>query len=154
LSDWGLSTTCLTLACTHVIKVPLECGPGPQPIGRSAIGWERIPGKGHLSGRVASPSLSPIEGARIDLSGLSLPPPRERITSSNAVGEFSFDSTQPDRYLLRVRRLGYSGVADTLRLTPDSGVVATVLLVQHKLILDDCDLAYTEKRVPWWRREQ
>jgi hypothetical protein len=149
---WRAGVAFLALGCTHVIRVPSECGPGPQPIGRSAIGWERIAGASRVSGRVASPSLSPLHGATIGLARLSVSPLRERVTTSNALGEFYFDSLPSDLYLLRVRRLGYALAADTLRLTTDSGIVATVLLVQHKMIFDECGLTYTERRVPWWKR--
>ena len=146
------SAALVALACTHIVNVPTECGPGPQPMGHSAIGWERIKGPSRVSGRVSSPSLAPIEAATIGLTRLSVLPLQERVTTSNARGEFSFDSTDGDRYLLRVRRLGYARVADTLQLSADSGIVVTALLAQHKLILDDCGLTYTEKRVPWWKR--
>jgi hypothetical protein len=149
---WHVGAAFLALGCTHVIRVPSECGPSPQPTGRSAIGWERIAGPSRVSGSVASPSLSPLEAATIGLARLSVSPLREWLTTSNALGQFSFDSIPPDRYLLRVRRLGYALAADTLKLTADSGIVATVLLVQHKVIFDECGLTYTERRVPWWQR--
>ena len=148
---WRVGAAFLALGCRHVIRIPSECGPGPQPIGRSAIGWERRAGASRVSGRVASPSLSPLEAATIGLARLSVSPSRERLTTSNGLGEFSFDSIPPDRYLLRVRRIGYALAVDTLKLTTDSGIVATVLLVQHKMIFDECGMTYTERRVPWWQ---
>jgi carboxypeptidase family protein len=147
---WRMSATFFAVGCTHIVKVPSECAPSPQPTGRSAIGWERIAGASRVYGRVASPSLSPLHGATIGLARLSVSPLRERVTTSNGFGEFSFDSLPPDLYLLRVRSLGYALVSDTLKLTADSGIVATVLLVQHNLIFDECSLTYTERRVPWW----
>jgi hypothetical protein len=56
-----------------------------------------------------------------------------------------------DRYLMRVRRVGYLSASDTLELRPDSGIVATVVLAEHHLTLDECSLTYTERRVPWWK---
>jgi len=146
------SAALVALACTHIVNVPTECGPGPQPMGHSAIGWERIKGPSRVTGRVATPSLLPIEAATIGLAPLSDLPLRDRLTTSNVRGEFSFDSTAPGRYLLRIRRLGYTLVGDTVQQTADSGVVVTALLAQHKMILDYCGLTYTEKRVPWWKR--
>lgn len=142
----------LALGCTHVIRVPTECGPGPEPIGRSAIGWERVPGASRISGKVVSPSLSPIAGATVDLTSLGSPS-RIAHTPSNMHGEFAFESTLTGRYVLRARRLGYAQVRDTIQLRADSGAVATVILVQHKMVLDECGLTYTEKRVPWWQRQ-
>jgi hypothetical protein len=142
----------LGLGCTHVIRVPTECGPGPEPIGRSAIGWERVPGASTVSGKVVSPSLSPIAGATVDLTPLSTASSRSAQAASNAQGEFAFESTPTGRYVLRARRLGYSQVRDTVQLRADSGAVATVILVQHNMILDECGLTYIEKRVPWWQR--
>ena len=144
--------TLFALGCTHVIRVPTKCGPGPQPIGRSAIGWERVQGASRVSGKVVSASLSPIAGATVDLTSLSTVSPRSAHAASNIQGEFAFESTPTGRYVLRARRLGYSQVRDTIQLRADSGAVATVILVQHRMILDDCDLTYTEKRVPWWQR--
>src|SRR5215212_10284471 len=89
---WRIGAALLALGCTHVVKVPTDCGPGPQPVGRSAIGWERIAGASRVSGRVASPSLSPLEAATVGLARLSVSPSRERLTTSNRLGEFSFDS--------------------------------------------------------------
>jgi hypothetical protein len=151
LSALPLGATIVLLGCTHVIRVPTECGPPAEPTGRSAIGWERIPGAARVTGRVVSPSLSPIESATIGLVRLSVPPAREAQAYSNAAGNFSFESTHRDRYLMRVRRLGYALTSDTIELTADSGVVATVVLAQHRLTLDECSLTYTEKRVPWWK---
>jgi hypothetical protein len=147
-----LAAATLALACTHVIRVPTECGPGPEPIGRSAIGWERFQGASRVSGRVVSPSLSPIAGATVDLTSLASPS-RIAQAASNTQGEFAFESTPTGRYVLRARRLGYAQVRDTIQLRADSGAVATVVLVQHKLILDECGLTYTEKRVPWWQQQ-
>ena len=141
----------LALACTHVIRVPTECGPGPEPIGRSAIGWERVQGASRISGKVVSPSLSPIAGTTVNLTSLASPS-RVAHAASNTQGEFAFESTPTGRYVLQARRLGYARVQDTIQLRADSGAVATVVLVQYKLILDECGLTYTEKRVPWWQR--
>ena len=143
----------LLLGCTHVIRVPTECGPGPQPIGRSAIGWERVQGASRVSGKVVSPSLSPIAGTTVDLMPDSSSSSRTGQAVSNAQGEFAFESTRSGRYVLRARRLGYSQVRDSIELRADSGVVATIILVQHRMILDECGLTYTEKRVPWWIRQ-
>ena len=139
------------VACTHVIRVPTECGPGPQPIGRSAIGWERVKGTARVSGKVVSPSLSPIAGATIDLASL-LDSSSRFPQASSAQGDFAFESTPSGLYVLRARRLGYSQVRDTIQLRADSGVVATVILAQHKITFDECSLTTTEKRVPRWRR--
>ena len=141
----------LAFGCTHVIRVPTECGPGPEPIGRSAIGWERVQGASRVSGKVVSASLSPIAGATIDLTPLSIASSRSAQAASNGQGEFAFESTPTGHYVLRARRLGYSQVRDTIQLRADSGAVATIILVQHKMILDECSLTYTEKRVPWWQ---
>jgi hypothetical protein len=142
----------LTSACTHVVRVPIDCGPAPEPIGRSAIGWERVAGASRVSGKVLSPSLAPLAGTTVDLVSLPPSPSRSSQSATNTQGEFAFESTLAGRYVLRARRLGYSQVRDTIQLRPDSGAVATILLVQDKISLDDCGLTYTEKRVPWWHR--
>jgi len=146
-----IATTAFAIACTHVIRVPTDCGPGPEPMGQSAIGWERVQGASRVSGRVVSPSLSPITGTTVNLISLASPS-RVAEAVSNTQGEFAFGSTPTGRYVLSARRLGYAQVRDTIQLRADSGAVATVVLVQHKMILDDCSLTYTEKRVPWWQR--
>jgi hypothetical protein len=105
-----------------------------------------------VTGKIVSPSLQPVQGAIIGLTPLSVLPRREFSAYSNDLGEFVFDSTPPNRYLLRVRRIGYLQVSDTIQLKSDSGIVASALLIRDPLVLDDCGLTYYEKRVPWWKK--
>jgi hypothetical protein len=141
----------LAYGCTHVIHVPTECGPPEEPIGHSAIGWERAIGPARITGRVVSPTSSAIQGATIGLTRLGVSPSRDIQAFSGQLGEFSFDSTPPSRYLMLVRRLGYGPARDTIEVRSDSSVVVVALLAQHRMILDECTLTYTEKRVPWWK---
>jgi hypothetical protein len=139
------------LGCTHVIHEPANCAPASAPGARSVIGWQRIPGPSSITGHVSSPAFQPIGGALVGLVRLSDPPSRETTAPSSDRGDFSFDSMRHDRYLMRVRRVGYLSASDTLELRPDSGIVATVVLAEHHLTLDECSLTYTERRVPWWK---
>jgi hypothetical protein len=66
-------------------------------------------------------------------------------------GAFRFDAVPPGRYVLSVRRVGYFRVADTLRVTPDSGAAAVAVLARDAVVLDGCGYAYMPVRLPWWR---
>jgi len=140
------------LGCTHVIRVPTQCAPPEQPIGHSAIGWERVRGPARVTGKVLSPSLEPIAGATVGLTRLSMTPSPTMQAVTNALGEFSFEPTPPSRYFLVARRLSYLAARDTIQLAADSGAVVAVTLAKHPMTLDDCSLTYTTKRVPWWQQ--
>jgi hypothetical protein len=145
----------LSYGCTHLVKRPSECAPPPKPIGQSALGWQRTGARG-VTGKVLAPgTLAPIQSATVTLSLVSTSPqgaPKNFQGITDANGEFRIDSTPPARYLMRVRRLGYRQAHDTIETTADSGIVATGLLVQENIVLDECSLTYQEVRVPWWKR--
>jgi hypothetical protein len=100
----------------------------------------------------AGPSLEPIAGATVGLTRLSMIPSPTMQAVTNALGEFSFESTPPSRYFLVARRLSYLAARDTIQLAADSGAVVAVTLAKHPKTLDDCSLTYTTKRVPWWQQ--
>jgi hypothetical protein len=98
-----------------------------------------------------SPALLPIGAAVVALVPLSDPLSQEAKVISGERGDFSFDSMRRDKYLMRVRRIGYLSGSDTLEIRPDSGIIATVVLAENRMTLDECSLTYTERRVPWWK---
>jgi hypothetical protein len=105
-----------------------------------------------VTGRVLSPgTLVPLEGAAVTLVPLA-DTAKQLHAYTNATGDFRIDSAPPARYLMRVRRLGFRAVRDTIEITPDSGIVATGLLALDNIVLDECSLTYQEVRVPWWKR--
>jgi hypothetical protein len=150
-----VGATCLSTACTHVVKRPFECAPLPTPAGSSALGWQRTAGTLGVSGKIVAPgSLVPIQGAGITLIAmLNQGRSETRQAYSDASGGFRIDSVLPARYLMAVRRLGYSPARDTVELKPDSGIVATAVLIPDNIVLDECSMTYYEVRVPWWKRK-
>jgi hypothetical protein len=145
----------LSVACTHLVKRPLDCAPPPLPRGQSGIGWERDRVNG-VSGKVVAPgSLVPPQTATVTFTVLANPPQSpERTYRANTddTGQFRIDSIPPGRYLMRVRRLGYRSAHDTIQTMPDSGVVVTAVLARDFVRFDECGPNYQEVRVPWWKR--
>jgi len=141
-------------ACTHVIKRPIECGPRPAPVGRSAIGWQRVPRTRAVNGSVITPgSLDPIQAATVSFTPVPIAgqPSGGVLTQySDASGRFHIDAIPPARYVMLVRRLGYLLARDTVVATPDSGIVTTAILVPDNMILEECGMMYEKVRVPWW----
>lgn len=146
----------LPVACTHIVRRPIKCGPQQQPIGRSVVGWQRVAGSPGVSGKVLSPgSLVPIPSAAVGLTLLQdLPQATAKPVGAytDVGGAFRIDSTPPGRYLMIIRRIGYHAAHDTLVIAPDSAIIATGLLVPDYVVLDGCGLMYEEVRVPWWKR--
>jgi hypothetical protein len=144
------------VACTHIVKRPSQCASPPEPPGHSAVGWQRVAGIARVSGKVLAPgSFVPIHAATVNLTLLQITAQgasRSLQAVTDVAGEFQIDSTPPGHYLMRIRRLGYQPAHDTIRVTLDSAVVVTGLLVPDNMILDDCSLTYQEVRVPWWKR--
>jgi hypothetical protein len=150
-----VGATCLSTACTHVVKRRFECAPLPTPAGRSVLGWQRTAGARGVSGKIVAPgSLVPIQGAGITLIATPTQGRSETLQAySDASGGFRIDSIVPARYLMAVRRIGYSPARDTVEVKPDSGIVATGVLIPDRIIFDECSMTYYEVRVPWWKRK-
>jgi carboxypeptidase family protein len=143
-------------ACTHFVNRPSDCAPTAPPAGKPAVGWERVAGLQRVSGRVVAPaSVLPLGGASVSLTRLPVSESGnstgiERVTDNT--GAFTIESISPAWYLIRVRRLGYTQVRDTIEVKPDSALAVIVLLVRDNLALDECTLTYQKVRVPWWKR--
>lgn len=150
-----ISANCLSTACTHVVKRRFECAPPSAPPGRSVLGWQRTASARGVSGKVVAPgSLVPISGAAITLTVTPAEGrPEIRQAFSDAAGGFRIDSILPARYLMAVRRIGYSPARDTVEVKPDSGIVATGILIPDNIVFDECSMTYYEVRVPWWKRK-
>jgi hypothetical protein len=146
----------LLAACTHFVNRPSDCAPTPPLAGKPAVGWERVAGLQRVSGRVVAPgSPLPLGGASVSLTRLPVSEQGnsaviERVTDNS--GAFIIESISPASYLIRVRRLGYTQVRDTIEVKPDSALAVIALLVRNNLILDECSLTYQKVRVPWWKR--
>jgi hypothetical protein len=108
-----------------------------------------------VSGKVVAPgSLVPIAGAVVTLIATPAKGQPEILQAySDASGGFRIDSIRPALYLMAVRRIGYSPARDTVEVKPDSGIVATGLLVTDRTVFDECSMTYYEVRVPWWKRK-
>jgi hypothetical protein len=142
------------VVCSHVVTQPVDCGPAPEPHGRSALAWQRVPAHG-VAGKVVSPGiLTPIKAAEVSLTLISEPSALQRTyrAFTNDTGFFRIDSIPPGSYLMRVRRIGYRQARDTVRTTIDSGLAAAGVLTLDHAMLDDCGLMLQEVRVPWWKR--
>jgi hypothetical protein len=151
-----IPTCSLLVACTHVVKRPMECSPLLPPAGKPALGWERVAGLQKVSGRVVAPgTLLPLAGASVSLTRLPISQQQnsariERVTDN--FGAFVVESISPASYFIQVRRLGYTQVRDTIEVKADSALAVIALLVRDNMTLDECSLTYQRVRVPWWKR--
>jgi hypothetical protein len=93
---------------------------------------------------------SGLDGAEVRLSAVGVEA-GSRAARPGPGGTFEFDGVTPGSYVLSVRRIGYFRVADTLRVTPDSGAAAVAVLARDHAVLDGCGYAYVPVRLPWWR---
>jgi hypothetical protein len=129
------------VACTHLVKRPLDCATPQKPLGQSAIGWERDRVSG-VSGKVVAPgTLVPIQGATVTLTVITDSSEQQGTTyraTTDDTGQFRIDSAPPGQYLIRVRRLGYRQAHDTVRTMPDSGAIATGVLAREVVRIDEC----------------
>jgi len=124
--------------------------------GKPALGWQRAAGLQRVSGVVAEPgALFPLSGTSVSLTRLPLPQQGNstdiRRVTDNA-GTFVVESISPASYLIRVRRIGYMQVQDTIEVKRDSSLSVIAVLVRDNMILDECSLTYQKVRVPWWMR--
>jgi hypothetical protein len=124
--------------------------------GKPALGWQRVAGLQRVSGVVAEPgALFPLSGTSVSLTRLPLPQQGNstdiRRVTDNA-GTFVVESISPASYLIRVRRIGYMQVQDTIEVKRDSSLAVIAVLVRDNMILDECSLTYQKVRVPWWMR--
>ena len=149
---WSLST-----ACTHVVARPMPCpDQSNHESGRSALAWERgsavIPVSGSVS-RIApfEPLISAlVDLVRVESNGSSR---MRRVISTDSTGRFAFDSIAPGRYVLRIRRIGFGVVSDTIEVRQGGSVTARAVLAMDRVMLDHCGYVMTMKRVPWWIRK-
>jgi hypothetical protein len=126
------------------------------PAGKPALGWQRVAGLERVSGVVAAPgALFPLSGTSVSLTRLPLPQQGNstdiRRVTDNA-GTFVVESISPASYLIRVRRIGYMQVQDTIEVKRDSSLAVIAVLVRDNMMFDECSLTYQKVRVPWWMR--
>jgi hypothetical protein len=152
----AIATCSFLVACTHIVNRPSECAPALPFAGKPALGWERVAGVQKVSGIVVAPSaLVPLSGTFVSLTRLPIPQQGnsrgiQKITDNS--GGFVFEPISPASYLIRVRRLGYMPVQDTIEVKRDSTLAVIAVLVRQNMMLDECSLTYQKVRVPWWRQ--
>ena len=148
--SWSLVSIVGVLAACHRHEYRVvECEPPPPASAGSAIGWEAAPGQ-HGSVIVRLRSLSGSDS-------LAYQGPSARLDtlpwrSPGRDGVVRFDSVRPGSYELTVRAVGYLAARATIRVQPDSGVVALAAMAQYPVRLDGgCGQMLYPTRKPWWR---
>jgi hypothetical protein len=134
-----LSSACAHPTRAHLIRQPDSCGEQLAPFGKSAIAWQRTPLKDVTGTVTETGNLGPIQSVMVTLELVSAAIGRPRLRydmSSDAGGRFQMDSVLPDLYLLRLRRIGYRDVTDTIHIVGDSGAVIRATMAPQNVIVD------------------
>lgn len=127
----GIRTSAVAMAagvvfvCPGVAPPALAQAPSNRPLPSAVVFW------GTVSDQATE---GPVAGARLQLVDLGAGA-RILVAESDETGSFAFLSLAAGTYELRVDRLGYEGVVDTLSLAPGANGTAEVSLVPAALSL-------------------
>lgn len=139
---WVLAVACFRYETRMRPMRSDECPPEPPLRTFSHIVADRA-ARGALRGRVrvamsraptwsaaSDSALPPLSAARVIVDSI------RRGASSDAAGRYAIDSLAPGRYVVRVLRVGYRPLRDTVVVTESAGVVWDMTLESD--IMDRC----------------
>jgi hypothetical protein len=91
-----------------------------------------------VRGRVLGVDGAAVAGRAVaELAGESLVLHAQPVDSG---GRFEFEGVAPGRYAIELRSAGYLGVADTVRVTRDSGATVLAVLTRDPSVRAACGL--------------